>query len=55
LIASAGLRHDSEVLAHAARAKNGATFTKLWKGEWQGLGYTSQSEADAALLNMLRF
>jgi hypothetical protein len=55
LIASAGLRHDSEVLAHAERAKNSATFSKLWEGAWQALGYASQSEADAALLSMLRF
>jgi hypothetical protein len=54
-IASNGLRYDSELLAHAMRAKNGSTFTKLWNGEWQAAGYESQSEADAALLSMLRF
>lgn len=46
---------DSELLEKAASAKNGATFSTLWRGDWQCQGYTSQSEADAALLGMLRF
>ena len=46
---------DSELLEKVASAKNGATFSTLWRGDWQCQGYTSQSEADAALLGMLRF
>ena len=46
---------DSELLEKAASAKNGASFSALWRGDWQSEGYTSQSEADAALLGMLRF
>lgn len=46
---------DEELLGKAGKAKNGAKFDQLWKGQWQEAGYSSQSEADAALLSRLRF
>ncbi len=49
------LSFDSEVIARAGGAQNGARFMQLWRGRWQEAGYGSQSEADAALLGMLRF
>ena len=42
-----------EVVALAAKAKNGATFSALFGGDISG--YPSQSEADMALCNMLAF
>lgn len=49
------LAFDSEVIARARSAANGTRFTQLWEGAWEAAGYGSQSEADAALLSMLRF
>jgi hypothetical protein len=46
---------DQELINKASTAKNGADFSALWRGDWKGAGYTSQSDADAALLSMLRF
>lgn len=46
---------DEELLEKARRAKNGALFEQLWRGDWQGAGYPSQSEADQALCNILAF
>jgi hypothetical protein len=46
---------DAEILATAQRAKNGEKFARLWAGDWQALGYPSQSEADEALTRMLAF
>ena len=46
---------DNELLEKAESAKNGAHFSALWRGDWQSEGHPSQSEADAALLGMLRF
>lgn len=43
----------SEILEAARNAKNGATFSALYSGDFSG--YTSQSEADMALCNMLAF
>jgi putative DNA primase/helicase len=43
-----------EVVELASRAKNGDKFRQLWEGKWQG-NYTSQSEADQALTNLLAF
>ena len=46
---------DDELLKLAFNASNGPKFKQLWSGEWQGAGYSSQSEADQALCNMLAF
>lgn len=46
---------DQELIERAMRARNGERFRRLWAGEWQALGYGSQSEADAALVSMLAF
>ena len=46
---------DAEILTAAKNAKNGDKFRKLWAGQWQTLGYPSQSEADEALVGMLAF
>ncbi len=46
---------DHELLERAGAAGNGAKFSSLWRGDWQSAGYGSQSDADAALLGMLRF
>ena len=44
---------DSALLEAAMEAKNGATFRALWHGHTSG--YTSQSEAELALCNLLAF
>jgi hypothetical protein len=47
---------DDELLTQAMAAANGDKFRRLWLGEWDDLGeYPSQSEADAAFLEMLAF
>lgn len=46
---------DQELIERASRAANGAKFVALWRGDWQGAGHDSQSDADAALLGILRF
>ena len=46
---------DQELIKKARSANNGAAFSALWDGDWKRAGYSSQSEADAALLGMLRF
>lgn len=46
---------DDELIAHAERAANGQKFTQLYRGNWQGAGYGSQSEADLALCGQLAF
>lgn len=45
---------DKEVLETARRAVNGSKFIQLYTGEWQSL-YSSQSEADFALIDMFAF
>lgn len=45
---------DQELIRRALEARDGAKFTRLWAGQWQG-DYPSQSEADLALCNMLAF
>ena len=44
---------DDAIVQKAMAAANGAKFTKLWGGDWTG--YTSQSEADLALMMLLAF
>src|ERR1019366_14442 len=51
---AAGPLDDAEIVARARRAKNGAKFSGLWAGNWEG-AYASQSEADLALCCMLAF
>lgn len=46
---------DEDVLDMALRAVNGDKFDRLCQGDWRNLGYTSQSEADFALLSMFAF
>ncbi|MDD4194968.1 MAG: hypothetical protein PHT96_00975 [Syntrophorhabdaceae bacterium] len=45
--------NDEEILNRAARAKNGASFKKLYSGDWSD--YSSHSEADQALCCYLAF
>lgn len=45
---------DTEVVATAEGAENGALFLALWQGKWEDK-YPSQSEADFALMDMLGF
>lgn len=47
--------NDREVWERAARAQNGDKFMALWNGDWEGLGYPSQSEADFALIDIIGF
>src|SRR5215211_7390675 len=44
---------DTEVIAKASSADNGEKFHRLWIGDTSG--YTSSSEADAALCSLLAF
>jgi primase-polymerase (primpol)-like protein len=46
---------DWHVLKRAVEASNTEKFCALWSGEWDRLGYSSQSEADLALLSILAF
>lgn len=46
---------DWYVLQRAANASNSEKFLALWSGDWKGLNFPSQSEADLALMSMLAF
>jgi hypothetical protein len=46
---------DTTILDRAALAANGNKFLVLWDGDWVAQGYSSQSEADIALLTILAF
>ena len=45
---------DDEIYAIAASAENGDKFVDLYKGKWQTY-YSSQSEADHALINIIAY
>lgn len=51
----AALLDDAEVLDRMLRSAKGADIAQLWGGEWEELGFSSQSEADMALCNYLAF
>lgn len=50
-----GVLTDLELHEMAMNASNGDKYDQLCKGDWQSMGYTSQSEADLALLSILAF
>lgn len=54
-VRAASLSDDDELLVKAYRAKNGETLRDLLAGNWQGLGYPSQSEADFSAMSRLAF
>lgn len=45
---------DEEIIDAAKKSKQGAFFTQLYSGRWEGF-FTSQSEADMSFCNMLAF
>jgi hypothetical protein len=46
---------DQAALSRMFAAKNGTRIGQLWRGDYFGAGYTSQSEADSALCYHLAF
>ena len=53
---AAGGADDEIILERARHARNGTRFAGLYdRGDWQGEGYASQSEADLGLCSMLAF
>ena len=52
---NATLIDDANLLEKACEAKNNDKFRQLYNGNWLGLGYPSQSEADLAFCCMLAF
>lgn len=49
------IQSDQAIMNMAMTAANAAKFNTLCAGDWQSLGYESQSEADHALLTILAF
>lgn len=50
-----GVMEDWELFEMALNAVNGLKFDDLCRGNWQMMGYASQSEADFALVSILGF
>mgnify|MGYP001569736952 CR=1 FL=1 len=46
---------DAQIIERCRHAANGAKFQALWNGKWEGMTYPSQSEAEFALLGILKF
>lgn len=46
---------DWSILVRAVSASNSNKFCELWSGQWEMMGFPSQSEADLALMSMLTF
>lgn len=45
---------DEQIINHGVTAANGDKFAELYAGKWEGM-YSSQSEADFALVDMIAF
>lgn len=46
---------DREIVDKMLSARNAAKAERLWRGDWEGAGYSSHSEADLALCSILAY